>query len=87
MQFLYCFGPDPALMGGQAAGTWAELCRSTSPGTAVDSFPGRGGNLFYQFPIKRRAELTFSGSRSEGVCWPCVEIYLLTLLLIRGMDV
>lgn len=43
MQFLYWFGPDPVPIGGQAAGTWAELCRSTSPGPAVDPFPGRTG--------------------------------------------
>lgn len=30
-------------MGGQAAGTWAELYRSVSPGPAVDSFTGRDG--------------------------------------------
>lgn len=63
-------------MGGQGAATWAELCRLCLQGQLVtpslEEVHKGWANLFYQFPIKWWAELTFSGSRSEGV-WLAVR--------------
>jgi len=84
---FFTVGPDPVPVGGQAAGTWVSSEGVGLQGQLLTPFLEEvervWANLFYRFPIQRQAALTFSGSRSEGLCWLCDELYILTPLLIR----
>lgn len=77
------------VLGGQAAGTWADLCRTASPGPTVDSFWERWirAGQICSTSLLSKGELIFLGSRSEGVCWLCVELCVITLLLLQGRRV